>query len=163
MLPEVLTKESSPGVIRSKILEIEAKMASMPGAVFGDDCCPLKHTFADGSYIREITMPAGMLVTSKIHKVCHPYFVLSGDVSVLTDQGVVRIKAPFSGITQAGTKRILYIHEETIWITVHLNPTNTQDLEKIEEEIIAKDFDELDNIIDLQLYERHRQEEEVKV
>jgi len=140
---EVLNQDSSPDVIRKKMLEIEADLALMPGAVFGDDCAPLKHTFADGAYIREITMPAGMLITSKIHKVCHPYFVLKGDVSVLTEEGVVRIKAPFSGITPAGTKRLLYIHEETVWTTVHV--TKETDLKKIETEIIAKTFDDLPN------------------
>ena len=105
------------------------------------DCFPLKHTFVDGAYVREITMPKGALLTSKIHKVCHPYFVLKGDVSVLTEKGVQRIKAPYSGITPAGTKRILYIHEETVWTTIHV--TKEKDLKKIEEEVIANSFDEI--------------------
>ena len=126
---------------RAMIMAFENEMGKMPGAVFGDDACPLKHTFADGCYIREITMPKGMLVTSKIHKVMHPYFVLKGDCSVLTDEGIVRIKAPHSGITMPGTKRLLYMHEETIWITVHV--TQETDLKKIEEEIIAKNFEDV--------------------
>lgn len=140
-----LTKESLPEAIRDQILIIENKMAKAPGALFGDDCCPLKHTFVDGAYVREITMPKGTLIVSKIHKVCHPYFVLRGDVSVLTDNGIVRIKAPFSGVTQPGTKRVLYMHEETVWTTVHV--TKETDLKKIESEIIAKTFDDLpDNV-----------------
>jgi hypothetical protein len=86
-------------------------------------------------------MPKGALLTSKIHKVTHPYFVLKGEVSVLTEKGIQRIKAPYSGITPAGTKRILYIHEETVWTTVHV--TKEKDLEKIEEEVIANSFDDL--------------------
>lgn len=126
--------------VRNKILSFEKALKNIPGAMAGD-CCPLKHTFVDGAYVREITMPKGMLLTSKIHKICHPYFVLKGDVSVLTDKGVVRIKAPYSGITQAGTKRVLYCHEETTWITIHV--TKEKDLDKIEEEVIANSFDEL--------------------
>ena len=131
---------------RDKICLFEEKLSRLPGSTFGD-CFPLKHTFATGLYIREITMPKGALLTSKIHKITHPYFVLSGEVSVITEKGKVRIKAPYSGITLAGTKRILYIHEETVWVTVH--KTDETDLEKIEEEIIAKSFDELDNVSDI--------------
>ncbi len=125
----------------NKMLEVESAIADMPDAKFGDDCCPLKHTFGDGLYIREITMPKGCLLTSKLHKTTHPYFVLSGDVSVMTPDGPIRIIAPYSGITKAGTKRILYIHEETVWVTVHA--TKETDLEKIEDELIAKNYEGL--------------------
>ena len=136
----LVDKVKSPGEMRKGILKVEAIMSKMEGAVFGDNACPLKHTFGDGCYIREITMPRGMLIVSKIHKVKHPYFILKGKVSVLTEEGVVKLQAPYSGITPAGTKRILYIHEETVWTTVHI--TKETDLKKIEEQIIAKDFGE---------------------
>jgi hypothetical protein len=127
--------------IRDFILAFEERLAKVPGAAFGDNIAPLKHTFVDGAYVREIFMPKGMALTSKIHKVTHPYFIMKGDVSVLTEGGVVRLKAPYSGITPAGTKRLLYIHEDTTWITVHV--TKEKDLKKIEEEIIATNFKEV--------------------
>jgi hypothetical protein len=136
--------------MRDGIVAFEEKLRRLPDAKVGD-CFPLKHTFATGMYIREITMPKGAILTSKIHKVTHPYFVLKGDVSVITERGVQRIKAPYSGITLAGTKRILYVHEETIWTTIH--KTDETDLEKIEEEIIARDFDEFDNVINISAVE----------
>lgn len=125
----------------AKMLEFESVLGSMPGAKFGDDACPLKHTFADGLYIRQMTAPEGMLNVSKIHKTTHPYFILKGEFSVLTENGLIRIKAPHTGITKAGTKRIVYFHAETVWITVHA--TNETDLERIEEEIMAKSYEEL--------------------
>ena len=128
---------------REKIQSFENTISEYPEAKFGDDACPLKHTFADGMYIREITMPKEMFIASKIHKTDHPYFVMSGDVSVVTEEGVVRIKAPYWGITKAGTKRALYTHEETVWCTVHA--TKETDLKLIEEEVIAKDFNELEH------------------
>jgi quercetin dioxygenase-like cupin family protein len=133
-------------IIRSKILSIEEQLKLVPGAMVGD-CFPLKHTFVPGMYIREITMPAGALLTSKIHKMEHPYFILRGDVSVLTEKGVVRLKTGFSGITPAGTKRLLYCHEETVWVTVHR--TDSTDLKLIEEEVIAKNFDEFYNVLEV--------------
>lgn len=141
---EISAKEASPITdFRNKIQEFEEVMGQIPGSHRGDwDECPLTHTFdADDIYVREIFMPKGMLIVSKIHKASHPYFVLKGDLSVLTETGEVRIKAPFYGITPAGTKRLLFIHEDTVWVTVHA--TNETDLEKIEDDIIAKSFDEL--------------------
>lgn len=134
-------KLTNPKQIRKGMNALEDIIRRIPGAVFGDDGCPLQHRFGDGLYIREITMPKGMLLISKLHKTTHPYFVLKGDVSVLTEKGVVRIKAPYSGITQAGTKRVLFIHEETVWTTVHA--TSETDLLKIESQVIAKSYKEL--------------------
>lgn len=132
----------SPKQYRSAVMDLEKFVSSLPDTKFGDDVAPLEHTFVDGAYIRKITMPAGQLVISKIHKVTHPYFVMSGEVDVLTENGMQRIKAPYHGITKAGTKRVLLTHTETVWITVHV--TNETDLDKIEKEIIAESYKELE-------------------
>lgn len=132
-----------PEDMRNKIQLFEEQMKEhLPGIKYGDmEECPLKHTFVDGAYVREIFMPKGSLITSKIHKKCHPYFIMKGKCSVITEEGKQEIEAPYQGITKSGTKRALYIHEDTIWITVHV--TNETDLEKIEQEVIAKTFDEI--------------------
>ena len=111
-------------------------------SIVHSDNFPLKHTFADGLYIREIFMPKGQVITTGIHKQEHPYFVLKGDVSVLTEDGVIRIKAPHQGITKPGTKRLIYIHEDTTWITVHA--TEKDNIEEVLEDILAKDFNDPD-------------------
>jgi hypothetical protein len=152
----VTIKNDKNITIRENIVAVENAIRNLPDAMIGD-CFPLKHTFVPGMYIREITMPKGALLTSKIHKIEHPYFILKGDVSVMTEEGAVRIKAPFAGITPAGTKRLLYCHEETVWITVH--KTDKTNLDEIEEEIIAKDFDDLDNVIEANSEERPLLEE----
>ena len=145
-------KELSQSEVRRMLMSIKDKVSSHPKAVFGGtpECdngmFPLEHTFADGCYIRRIFMPKGSIVVSKIHKTKHPYFILKGDVSVLTEKGVVRLSAPYNGITEAGTQRVLYMHEDTVWCTCHLNPDNKQDVKKIEDRIIAKSYDELDCI-----------------
>lgn len=100
--------------------------------------CPLRHTFSPGLYVREILMPAGYLITSKIHKTEHPFFIMQGKVTVYTEEnGEVTMEAPYIGVTKPGTRRILYIHEDCIWATTHL--TNGEEtLEEIEERIIEK-------------------------
>ena len=130
--------------IRNGILALEERMKEIPGAMIGhemDDHLPLKHTFAPGVYVREIFIPKGILVVGKIHKHAHPNFLMSGDVSVLTEEGPVRMQGPKSMISPAGTKRVVYAHEDTVWITVHL--TGETDLERIEEDVIAKDYTEV--------------------
>jgi hypothetical protein len=59
-------------------------------------------------------------------------------MTILGEDGEKRIKAPHYGITKAGTKRIIYAHTDCIFVTVHA--TNETDVDKIEEEIISKDF-----------------------
>jgi len=142
---------------RKSIIEFEEQLASMPDS-YGDaknpgqdevanKINPLKHTIVGGLYIREIFMPKGQLMTTGIHKKEHPFFVLKGDVSVLTENGVNRIKAPYNSITKPGTKRIIYIHEDTVWITVHA--TEKESVPEILEDIIAKDFDDPDISLDV--------------
>lgn len=141
----ILTKEE----FRTKILKAQEDMKNLPNVFEGkalDELCPLEHSFGDGIYVRKIFMPKGTLIISKIHKFLHPYFVLTGKASVLTEKGIELIEAPYHGMTLPGTKRALFIHEDMIWITVHV--TDKTDLKEIEKEIIAKDFDEFDYFLD---------------
>lgn len=130
--------------IRRDIMTLESKMRQHPDVVIGDsDNIPLKHSFSDGCYVREIFIPKGTLIVGKIHKHSHPNFLMEGEVSVMTEEGPKRLKAPLSMISPAGTKRVVYAHENTVWITIHL--TKEIDLEKIEKEIIAENYAELPN------------------
>lgn len=129
-------------VKRERIVAFEEAISKMPGARKGDNpLCPLSHSFGDGIYVRQIKMPAGMVIVSKIHKKEHPFFVMKGRCLVVTENGPEIIQAPYWGMTKAGTKRALLILEDTEWITCHV--TKSRDLKKIEHDIIAKDFKEL--------------------
>lgn len=105
---------------------------------------PLTHRFTRGLYAREIFMPAGTLLTSKVHKTEHPYVILTGRVSVfiIDDNGGERVEhlaAPHVGVTQPGTRRVLYIHEDCRWVTFHplkRGERDESDLGRIEGRII---------------------------
>jgi len=101
---------------------------------------PVKHSFADGCYIREIFNPAGELLVTKIHKKEHPFFLMKGKMSILTEDGVKHIQAPHHGITKPGTKRIIYTHTDCVFVTVHA--TDKTDVDEIEKEVIANDFND---------------------
>lgn len=98
---------------------------------------PLKHHFAPGLYAREIFLPAGTIVIGKVHRHAHPNHIKSGHVIVATAEGVVVLKGEKKFISQPGTKRALIVLEDTVWTTFHSNPTNTQDLEVIEADVIV--------------------------
>lgn len=126
---------------RERIVEFENKVKSIPGAL-GADPFPLDHAFADGLYIRTVTVPEKTLTVTKIHAVNHAFFLQRGTISILTEEGIKKLTAPYQGITKAGTKRIIYHHDEVVFTTVHA--TKETDLDKIEIEVIAKDFEELE-------------------
>jgi hypothetical protein len=127
---------------RHKIVEFEDKVSGLPMSIKGDIPNTITNHFVDGAYVREMFAPKGYCVITKIHKKTHPFFVMSGEVSVMTENGYVRVKAPYWGITKAGTKRICYMHTDSVWITVHA--TNETDIDKIEDEVIAKSYDDFE-------------------
>ncbi len=127
---------------RENIVKFEDHIRKIPGAL-GADPFPLEHSFADGLYIRKLTVPARTLTVTKIHAVNHAFFLQQGTISVLTEEGIKKFTAPYQGITKAGTKRIIYHHDEVIFTTVH--STKETDIEKIEVEVIAKDFEGIED------------------
>lgn len=131
----------SEELIHKKEIDIDERIDELEKAMvdnFEVIDCPLNHRFTDGLYVREIFMPAGSLITSKIHKTQHQYFILKGSVSVWIDGGEEHfIEAPYIGVTEPGTRRVLYVWEDCIWATSHPNPDN-ETVEQIEERIIEK-------------------------
>ena len=128
---------------REKITELEQAIMSVEGTT-GEvmhKANPVKHTFAGGCYIREIYNPAHELIVTKIHKKEHPFFLMKGEMSILTEEGIQNIKAPYQGVTKPGTKRAIYTHEECIFITVHATENTT--VEDVEEEVVCTKYEDL--------------------
>jgi len=136
--------------MREAILNLENDISWTDGALIGDNrLCPLYHYFTPGIYTREIRIPAGNILTGKIHKHQHPSFLLEGEVECATEEnGIEHIKAPMLMISAAGTKRAIRTITDTIWVTVHHNPTNTTDLLELEQEIIAPSYEAFDKFIE---------------
>ena len=127
---------------REKINELENDVidAGMTGELL-HETNPVKHTFAGGCYIREIYNPANELIITKIHKKEHPFFLMKGKMSILTEEGIQNIEAPYQGVTKPGTKRAIYAHEECIFITVHATSNTT--IEDVEDEVICTKYEDL--------------------
>jgi hypothetical protein len=121
--------------VREKILILESEMKKCNQV----EIVPV-HYFARGLYAREIFVPKGVLLTGKIHRSEHLNIISKGDISVVTEYGTKRIKAPFTMVSQPGTKRVGYAHEDTVWTTIHA--TEETDVEKIELELIAPTYED---------------------
>lgn len=119
----------------------ENKQQELNSRMTGQTEGAVTHNFADGQYIRQIVMPKDLVVSTKIHTKNHPFFIMKGEASIYSANGVERIKAPFHGITEAGTKRVLYVHEECTFITVHR--TDCLTVEDVLNEVTVDDFCEL--------------------
>ena len=122
--------------MRGKIERLEGMMKQVDAKV---EIKPV-HRFAKGLYAREIFIPKGTMLTGKIHKQEHLNIVAQGEISVLTDAGPQRIKAPCTIVSSPGTKRVGYAHEDTVWITVHA--TDETDVERIDAELVVDTYEE---------------------
>lgn len=99
---------------------------------------PVSHTFTPGCYRRTILMPAGKLITSRIHNTEHQFVVVAGSCSVyIPGVGVELIQAPYFGITKPGTRRVLYIHQDTVWATYHPTLLSEDEIQDIESRVAA--------------------------
>ena len=124
----------------TKIEEYLASVADGKNIVVGNgneliypDMWEYKHSFADGIYIREMKMKQGQLGFSAIHKHSYAFFLLSGVLASSKEEGVEEFIAPCYIVSPRGAKRIVYAIEDCVITTVHANPTNTEDLKKIEQ------------------------------
>lgn len=102
---------------------------------------PLEHAFIPGAYARQMLILKGTLIVGKIHRYPCFNFIMRGRATVFSEEGVKEIVAPFFFVSQPGAKRVVFAHEETLWITVH--GTTKTDLAEIEEELIAPTYDDL--------------------
>lgn len=141
-MPDTSATHTVQSRFRASILEFEHKLAQIPGAVKGDtEQCPLRHSFGDGIYMREIFIPKGYILTGKIHKHSHPNFLLQGEALIATENGGTQhYKAPMAIMSEPGIKRAIIALSDLWWITVHV--TDETDLEKVEEHVIAKTYEE---------------------
>jgi hypothetical protein len=132
--------------MRERILQFQSKMMAAQEAGEVDKCdinetFPLRHFFAPNTYAREMTLPAGNWIIGKIHKHAHLNIITKGRVAVITEDGVMHVSGHHTFVSLPGTKRLVMILEETVWTTVHV--TDKTDLAEIEDEVIAKSYDDL--------------------
>jgi quercetin dioxygenase-like cupin family protein len=102
---------------------------------------PTEHIFHGGMYCRQVWRPAGCVIVGKVHKKEHFYMVVSGTVSVTTDDGVQTLTAPALLCSKPGTKRAVFAETDAICMTIHRVDSNT--VEDVESELVEDDLNSM--------------------
>ena len=92
-------------------------------------------------------MKKDSVVVGAIHNHLHVWFLLTGHITVATEDNIEDYIAPCYVTSTPGVKRVIYANEESIFVNVHKNPTNTQDLDELESEIVSKNYEEYEQYI----------------
>jgi len=142
---------------KEKVQEIENYLISIADGenvigngneiIYPEKLWEYKHSFAEGLYIREMKMRKGQLGFSAIHKHSYGFFLLTGTLASSKDDGVEEFIAPCYIISPQGAKRIVYAIEDCTIVTVHANPTNTEDLDELAKMNVVFKWDEYEEYL----------------
>ena len=128
----------------AQIFALEKALLSLPEAVRAEEPM-VTHHFSDGVYVRAFYMPRGMVLTGQIlREDC--VTIVKGHVRTVTtvqEEDVVEVYQDFAIFSSPpGMKRAVYALEDTVWMTVHPNPSNERDPEKLWERFVADGYEE---------------------
>lgn len=104
--------------------------------------CELRSYHAPGVWIRELRVPAldpwGTLVIGHEHRHANLNIMAAGEKLLLMEDRVERMVAPYCILSSAGVRKVGLILEDMVWFSVHANPTNERDEDKLEEMFYVK-------------------------
>lgn len=103
---------------------------------------PITNNFSDGLYMRQMKMAADTIAISAIHHTNHFWFLLSGRVIVEADSETVEHIAPCWSYSIKGTKRLIRCIEDCVWINIIANPTETKDMQEVENNFFSMTLEE---------------------
>ena len=95
----------------------------------------IENEFSDQLYMRKMYMPKECVVISAMHHTEHFWFLLKGRILVTTDGEQIEHVAPCYEKSMKGAKRLILSLEDSLFINVHKNPTNTRDMKEVEESL----------------------------
>jgi hypothetical protein len=94
----------------------------------------------DGLYVRELLIPKGSIVLSRVHKRPLVNIISTGRVIVIDSNGHNEYVAPCTFISKAGTQRVVYAPEEAVWNTAHLTDVSNPD--ELVDDLTFDNYDE---------------------
>ena len=103
---------------------------------------PIKHQFADQIYIRQMDLKQGHIIVGAIHNHLHAWFLMEGHVIINNNGKIIEHIAPCYTVSNPGSQRLIYAIEDSIFVNVHKNPTNTKNIKELEKEIVSMTLEE---------------------
>ncbi len=107
----------------------------------------IEHDFTDGIYLRRMLLNKGTAIISGIHKRDHVWFLLKGDITISSKDGVKNFLAPYIGFSKSGTQRAIYANEYSVFQNVFQNPLNITDIDEVENYNYTTTLEEYNNYI----------------
>ena len=108
---------------------------------------PLKHTFVDGVYVREMKFKKDSAVVGAIHKHLHVWFLLYGRLFIATEDFQEEYIAPCYVVAKPGSKRVIYAAEDSLFVNIHANPENITDIEELEKQLVSLTHEDYEQYI----------------
>jgi hypothetical protein len=103
---------------------------------------PIKHSFADQLYVRQMDLKKNHVIIGAVHNHLHIWFLLTGKVMINNNGEKIEHIAPCYTVSKPGSQRVILALEDSIFVNVHKNPTNTKDISKLEKEIVSMTIEE---------------------
>lgn len=128
---------SQPDLV-ARIHDLETLLRAGPQAD-----CPVRNLFSPGIFMREMLIPAGVVLVGAEHRTRHMNIISKGRITVWTEDGMRELSAPYVFESLPGTKRAGYAHEDTIWTTVHANPDDETSMEVLTERLTTSKYSDL--------------------
>lgn len=123
VLKTAYSKESSDSLIHNKGKIIRE----------GKDLFEIEHDFTDGLYLRRLILNRNTTIVSGIHRRDHVWFLLTGSITISSEDGVNNYQAPYIGFSKAGTQRAIYANDYSVFQNVFQNPLGLSDLDDLED------------------------------
>jgi len=130
--PPAVVDDTPPPTLQ-QIKRFQDALMQAPGQI---DFKP-NHYFADGQYVRELYLEANKDLVGKMHRHEHLVTLVSGECIVVTTEGREHIVGPRTWTSPPGVKRVIRTLTDCHFLTFHLNPRNTRDLDAIEADVIV--------------------------
>ena len=121
--------------MRERVQRLETALECVPQVE-----CPVRHHFAPGVYVREMTVPAGTIATGAVHKTEHLTIVV-GHCWLTTDEGVKELVGWNVVKSAPGIKRAITTVTDTKVTTIHA--TDETDMDKLVELLTESKASEL--------------------
>jgi len=118
-----------------EILRIEQELLQMPQVEL-----PIEHYQIDGVYVRSMFIPAGTILTGKIHNFESIAILAKGRIRITNGTESYIISEGHIMVDKPGVKRLGYAETDVIFITVHR--TDNIEIEAIEKELVSATFEE---------------------
>ncbi len=127
--------------MRQRVERLELAILASPQIDYPE--CPVTHHFTPGLYRREMSIPAGAIVTGAIHKTENPLVVLKGRLHCVTEEGTREVVAGDIITCKPGVKNAVVALEDSRVANFLANPDNCTDTDALTERYTESKASEL--------------------